>query len=147
MLHADHFAPAPWFADSMEESDTFLAIVLSEATESELTRLLFPQLAAAAMPSLHSEAKGGEKSNNRFIHCETASAGHHVSPASFSLKVTTCRIVESETSAAQVDPPLLPHILFHQAVEEKHKEPWHRRELTNLTNCFIQKNKIKTVLK
>lgn len=51
LIAAQHWR---WFADSVEESDAFLAMVLVEATESELTRLLFLTLAAAAMPSLHS---------------------------------------------------------------------------------------------
>lgn len=51
LIAALHYS---WFADSIEESDTFLAMVLSEATESELTRLLFPRLAAGITRSLHS---------------------------------------------------------------------------------------------
>lgn len=37
-------------------------------------------------------------------------------------------ITESEASAAQVDPPLFPHVFFHQAVEQKDKEPLERVE-------------------
>lgn len=87
-----------------------------------------------------------EKGHNRFIPNETANAGNHVSPETLSLKAITCKIVETESSAAQVNSPLLPHIIFHQAVEEKHKETWDGKDSININNkCVSLKKKNETI--
>lgn len=48
---------------------------------------------------------------------------------SLSLEVTRV-IAVSETSAAQVGSPLVPHVFLHQTVEHKNKEAWDGKEKT-----------------
>lgn len=38
--------------------------------------------------------------------------------------VNTRVFLESKAAKAQMDSPLFPHILLHQTVEQKYKEPW-----------------------
>lgn len=47
------------------------------------------------------------------------------------LMTCTRAVFGPETSTAQVESPLLPHIFLHQTVEQKHKEPWDRRAETH----------------
>lgn len=52
-----------------------------------------------------------------------------MSSLSLSLEVTRV-IAVSETSAAQVGSPLVPHVFLHQTVEHKNKEAWDGKEET-----------------
>lgn len=71
----------------------------------------------------------------RFDSCLKGQRGEHkllcfkISLLSLSLEVTR-GIAVSETSAAQVDSPLVPHVFLHQTVEHKNKEAWDRKEKT-----------------
>lgn len=40
-------------------------------------------------------------------------------------------LIQAEPSAAEVDPPLFPHTLLHQAVEDKDEKSWNTKTQFN----------------